>query len=221
MIFNGDCARDDGDVRAYRQFASLIEPLREAGLAVHFTVGNHDCRERFYEVLGDRFPTTGVPMRRCMDVLERPTADWYLLDSLRKTDETPGELGAMQLDWLALRLDEKPDRPVVIVVHHPPGTVDDPTAGGHGLNDGAALMDVLRPRTQVKAIVYGHLHRWRLDTDAGIHVIGLPATSFVFRPGEPIGYVDAALSATELCLTRRGLANRTDEDGQTVRLALR
>ena len=219
VLVNGDCAYSHGDPGSYDQFAHLLGPLRDAGLPVHLTLGNHDDRQAAYDAFPDSFGVDAMPLRRCVGVVERPDADWYRLDSLRKTDETRGELGDPQLQWLAERLDAKPDRPAVIVVHHPP---DDPERGRRdGLDDTFALLHVLRQRPQVKALFYGHLHRFDLRVDAGLHLVGLPATAYAFQFRQPPGYVEARLAEGTLHLTRRCLDETNRHHGSVHRLALR
>ena len=219
VMVNGDLARSHGEAGSYHEFARLIEPLRDAGLPVHLTLGNHDDRQAAYEAFPDSFDPETMPLRRCAGVVERPDADWYRLDSLRKTDETRGELGNPQLQWLADRLDAHPHRPAMIVVHHPP---DDPDRGRRdGLDDTFALLHVLRQRPQVKALFYGHLHRFDLREDHGLHLVGLPATAYAFQFREPAGYLEARLDGGTLHLTRRCLDETNRHHNSTHRLTLR
>lgn len=220
VLINGDCALNDGGVEAYAQFHRTLHPLRDAGLPMHCTLGNHDDREHFYDVFAEAFPQAGMALRKCMDVVHTPRADWYLLDSLRKTDETPGELGQLQLIWLQEQLDAQPTRAAVIVVHHPPEENPD-GRGGVGLDDSEKLMRMLRPRRQVKALIHGHLHRFEFRRDGDLPVVGLPATSYVLNPGQAVGYVDATLDDRELRLSLRCIAGRRKREGETMRLALR
>ena len=40
------------------------------------------------------------------------------------------------------------------------------------------------------AYIYGHTHNWKVESDtSGIHLINLPPVSYVFREGEPSGWV--------------------------------
>ena len=43
------------------------------------------------------------------------------------------------------------------MVHHNPGV-----GANIGLKDTSAFLDVIRPRKQVKAYVYGHTHTWKI-----------------------------------------------------------
>jgi 3',5'-cyclic AMP phosphodiesterase CpdA len=128
---------------------------------------------------------------------ETPRANWFMLDSLERTELTPGTLGHEQLDWLADTLDEHTDKPAILLFHHNPGLLGE--IGG--LRDSEALFKVIRPRKQVKACFYGHTHDWHLRMESGIHLINLPPTAYVFADGKPSGWVRAMLSDDKIQIT--------------------
>jgi Icc protein len=70
-----------------------------------------------------------------------------------------GELNPASLGWLDRVLQAQPERPTVIVMHHPPFR----TGIGHmdeiGLAQPEALEQVVRRHPQVERILCGHLHR--------------------------------------------------------------
>ena len=99
-------------------------------------------------------------------------------------------LGELQLAWLAKVLDENKDQPAIVVTHHTP----DVGTNKGGLKDTQALLDVLEPRKHVKAYFYGHSHKWELiKRDSGLHLINLPAIAYVFKEGNPSGWVLATV----------------------------
>ena len=63
-----------------------------------------------------------------------------------------------------------------------------------GLDDTDALLEVLVPRRQVKAYIFGHSHAWRHSTWEGIHLLNLPAVAWVFEKSQPHGWVDMTLT---------------------------
>ncbi len=219
VVLAGDCAVDDGLPGDYAQLARVLGPLDAEGLSPHLTPGNHDDRA----ALAEAFPATcgAAGARPGARRLRLARSDWYLLDSLRKTDETPGEIGDAQLGWLAARLDEAPDRPALLVVHHPPGSRRDPGGRGVGLDDGRRLLALLADRPQAKALFHGHLHRMSRWTHHGLHVVGLPATSYVFRPLAFRGHVDVEVGLNHLRVERRALTAGGRGDGKAVVLAMR
>jgi len=77
--------------------------------------------------------------------------------------ENWGELGEEQRAWLDARLDEAPERPTLLAVHHPylahpASVVLDRTARFTFLQDADALETVLARHRQVVAVLSGHLH---------------------------------------------------------------
>lgn len=195
----GDLAFSRGETGDYHQLNSLLRPLRSAGVPVYLALGNHDHRERFLESLPWAFRPDRPWRERCCTVVPTPRANWFILDSLEQTLSTPGLLGPDQLRWLAGALDARRRKAAILVFHHHP----DWTANRLGLKDTEALFEVIRPRPQVKACIFGHTHRWELSTDAsGIHLVNLPPTSYVFRPEYPVGWVEARLrpDGMDLCL---------------------
>ncbi len=217
LLITGDLAYGTGEKGDYALVAELLEPLRREGYPVHLMLGNHDHRERFWEGFQKEKAAQRPVADRQASLVSTPLANWYLMDSLDQTNSTPGLLGRQQLDWLAEALDANPKKPALVVVHHNPGL-----SGNQGLKDTALLYEVIRPRKQVKAYVYGHTHVWRVaQDDSGIHQINLPAVSYVFSKGEPTGWVRAKLSADGVQLELRCVDTTHKDHGQIKNLQWR
>jgi 3',5'-cyclic AMP phosphodiesterase CpdA len=213
----GDCAYDSGQKEDYALVADLLKPIRADQLPVHLALGNHDNRERFWEAFEEEHAAKRPLADRQVAVLRTPYANWFVLDSLDKTKSTPGLLGKEQLDWLAKALDANANKPALVLIHHNPGIAENV-----GLLDTTALFEVIRPRRQVKAYIYGHTHTWRVQQDSsGIHLINLPPVAYVFQPGEPSGWVHAMLRKDGLQLELRCLDHAHKDHGQKVNLAWR
>jgi hypothetical protein len=69
-----------------------------------------------------------------------------------------------------------------------------------GMLDTNALLDVLVPRKQVKALVYGHTHVWSQEKHDGLHWLNLPAVAYVFKASQPSGWVDCRVTEKSLRL---------------------
>jgi Icc protein len=228
IAVNGDLARDIGTTGDYDQLLRLLARLTPAPRGappLQLTLGNHDHRERFLDRLQRKLPDAERPPAwRNKFRYGRPGprgSQWVFLDSLRETDEIAGAIGDRQLQWLAEGLDQSPPRPTFVLAHHQPEDPVDPDDDGFGLADGEALLELLRPRPQVKALFHGHRHAWSVKQIDGLHVVGLPATSYPFVDGEPTGYVEARPREDHLELTRRCLDPADPAEGQVVRLAYR
>lgn len=179
VVINGDLALRDGQPDDYRHFAKLISPLQEAGVPLHLTMGNHDTRDVFHEVLVTARPQQGAVQSRHISVVKLAHANLFLLDSLKQTMIAPGELGEQQLAWLAQTLDAHADKPALIFVHHNPRLGGDPVHFPGGLEDSEALWQILAKRPQVKAYVHGHIHHRDFFTHEDIYILNTPAVSYV------------------------------------------
>ena len=190
IFVTGDCAYNSGKVEDYAQLAELLAPLRHGGAPIHIALGNHDNRERFWEALSAEKTAKRPLADRQVSLVQTPRTNWFVLDSLETTLATPGLLGSEQLAWLSSALDANPKKPAIVLLHHNPGTI----ANVSGLKDTEALFEVIRPRRQVKAYIFGHSHAWGIQTDSsGIHLINLPPVAYIFREGDPAGWVHATL----------------------------
>jgi 3',5'-cyclic AMP phosphodiesterase CpdA len=187
VLINGDLALKDGKPGDYAALLTLLEPLRRAGLPVHLTLGNHDDRGHFREAIRGLIPAGSTVEEKyagAFDVLGRR---FLLLDSLDEVDKVPGRLGEAQLAWLGRDLDAHKGVPTLVFVHHPPHP--NPRAKRpDALLDGGALLGLLKPRTWVEALVYGHTHRWSETSEAGLDLVNLPAVAYSFLPDQPLGY---------------------------------
>jgi 3',5'-cyclic-AMP phosphodiesterase len=217
VIVNGDLAFKSGLPEDYATFGRLIEPVR-ALAPVHLTLGNHDERENFWHAFPhDAQQLKSVPQRQ-LAVFSSDRANWFLLDSLDKTNSTPGELGAAQLDWLSAGLAAQKELPAIIVAHHnlqTPGMTP-------GIKDSAALEDLFARHQQVKAFIFGHTHDWHVSRHAsGVHLINLPPTGYVFSRGRPSGWVRATLARDGAEFELRSLDAKHPEHAQVHQLKWR
>jgi Icc protein len=214
----GDCAHSSGEKGDYAILANLLKPIRRAQMPIHLALGNHDNRERFWDVLEEEKAARRPLADKQMALLRAPRANWFVLDSLERTRSTPGLLGQEQLDWLAQTLDANRDKPALILIHHHPDQSEKTT----GLKDTEALFKIVRPRKQVKAYIFGHTHAWNVARDeSGIHLVNLPPVAYVLREGNPSGWVRATLEPEGMRLDLRCVDQTHAAHGQTVNLKWR
>jgi predicted phosphodiesterase len=215
VVIAGDLAYMDGRPGDYAALIEELEPLRQAGLTVHLVLGNHDHRENFFAAFKELKEQSPVAERHAA-VIETPPANLFLLDSLLRTNFTPGQCGQAQLKWLAEALDKRSDKPAIVVAHHYPEKVVK-----SGLLDIKELYEVLLPRKQVKAFIFGHSHAWQVSEHEGIQLINVPATAWVFSTAVAAGWVEATLSADRISLVRRCLDPTNPKDGEKAELKWR
>lgn len=218
LFINGDCAFSSGEVADYTALAGLLNPIRKAGIPVHLGLGNHDNRQRFWDAFRSERSAKRPLADRQASLLKTKRVNWFILDSLEKTQSTPGLLGHEQLDWLAKSLDANASKPALVLVHHNPGL----NGGNLGLKDTLLLLNILQPRRQVKAYIFGHTHHWEVQQDdSGLYLVNLPAVAYVFHPGEPSGWVQGTLADEGMTLQLRCVDKTHPANGQVKALKWR
>lgn len=224
VIVTGDCVYIEGLPNDYVTLLEEFEPLRRSGLPVYFVMGNHDNREAFLNAVADREKrdrSQEIP-DRLHRVVETPKANFFLLDSLERTNYTPGLLGEKQLQWLAEELDARRDKPAILFAHHYPDYTGKVMKNPHALMDTQPFFDCIQDRKQVKAFIFGHSHAWSNLQRHGIHLVNLPTTAWRFDPTQPCGWVLARLKDDGIALTLRStIEPEHPKHNETVELTWR
>ena len=168
VILNGDAARLTGELADYEAVKQLLVSLAER-TPIYLGLGNHDDRDNFFKVfdhpLGERQKVAGKHVL----VIERPLVRLILLDSLLYVNKAAGLLGKSQREWLGTFLENSDARATILFVHH---TLGD---GDGDLLDVERFFEVIRPHKKVKAVIYGHSHKYAFGQEDGIHLVNLPA----------------------------------------------
>jgi len=218
VLVNGDCAFDHGLAEDYGTFTGLLHPLSESGLPLHLALGNHDDREVFWGAIKDARPASPPLASKQVSIVEAGHANWFMLDSLEVTKQTPGRLGDEQREWLSKALDARTDKPALVMVHHNPVFTEGKNTG---LLDTAELIAILQPRRHVKALIFGHTHTWRLNDHEGLHLVNLPAVAYPFNPKEVTGWMDCHLTADGMSLEMHAQDTTHPEHGKVSELRWR
>ncbi|NOX57109.1 MAG: phosphohydrolase [Planctomycetes bacterium] len=214
VLMCGDCAYLKGTAEDYATLRALLEPLRDAGIGVHAALGNHDHRERYLRIVDQGHSAPSPVRKRHVTLLQAPLANWFLLDSLDETNRTPGVLGKAQLDWLARSLDEHADKTALIMVHHNPDWRPKPS----GLVETEELLKLLADRPQVKALFFGHSHRFRVTKHETLYLVNLPALAYVFSKDQPSAWTDARLRPDGMTLQLHCINKDHPMDGKRIDL---
>jgi 3',5'-cyclic-AMP phosphodiesterase len=203
----------------YANLAQCVSPLDEAGLPLHVTMGNHDDRGPCFAALTDQRSAQSPVESKHVSVIESPHANLFLLDSLQEVNVVTGELGKAQRDWLAEALDERSDKPAIVIAHHNPQFTPPPEGNRwSGIQDSAEFFELLTARKQVKAYVYGHTHDWSISQRDGIQLINLPPVAYVFAAGKANGWVWARLHPEGIELELRTIDPAHPRNGERVNL---
>ena len=83
------------------------------------------------------------------------------------------------------------------------------------------LLEIIKPVSKIKAVVYGHSHKYGYSEVAGIHLINLPATGFTLTRHQPVGWVEAKLMKDSAEFTLHAIGGDRENDGHTQTLAWR
>ncbi len=210
----GDLARLTGQLGDYDNLKELLNPIAERR-PVFMALGNHDNRENFVKVF-DETPGEKQPVKgKHIVVAKNPAARLIILDSLFYVNEVPGLLGKAQRQWLENYLKECDETPTILCFHHTLSDNDD------ALLDVPRLFSTIKPHRKVKAIVYGHSHEYKFSQFEGIHLINLPAMGYNFSDSEPVGWVQANLTAKGGDFTLHAIAGDKSRDGSVTRLTWR
>ncbi len=213
LVITGDLARLTGQAGDYENLKKLLAPVAEQR-PIYLAMGNHDNHENFWRTFekpaGDR---QEIRDKHVM-VVDAGPVRFLILDSLMQTNQTAGLLGKAQRTWLENDLRNDDDTPRILFVHHTFGD------GDGDLLDAPRLFDLVKPAKKVKAIVYGHSHDYAYSKFEGVHLINLPATAYTFGT-QPVGWVEARLTARGGEFTLHAVGGDTKLDGQTTKLRWR
>jgi 3',5'-cyclic-AMP phosphodiesterase len=191
-VVTGDLV-DHGEAEEYHHLRRLLAPLR---MPVFVIAGNHDARAP----LRQAFAADGyLPPEGFLQY----TVEDYPLRLVALDTSIPGENGGTlceeRLRWLDATLAVAPDRPTLVLMHHPPFRTGITYMDGYGLQNSAALAEIVVRHPQIERIACGHLHRAIDRRFAGTVAGTAPSTAHQIqldlRPGarlhfrfEPPGY---------------------------------
>ncbi len=177
IIVSGDCS-SDGSVASYHRLAEKVGKL---GVPIYYIPGNHDDPETLSRVLcGKELP----PHEKLTQSFEALGWHFILLDS-SVPGEDGGALGDAQRAWLRTTLAAQPRTPTIVVVHHNPMPVGSAWLDPMTIADANALTAILDTSSQVRAVLFGHIHQVFETRRDGAQYLSAPSTFFQFKPNWP------------------------------------
>lgn len=178
---------DTGSAAEYAHLRRLLAPLAMPSFVIP---GNHDNRDALRSAFADDryLPSNGFLHYVVEDFPVRLVA----LDTLTPGDHR-GTLCADRLAWLDRTLAAAPDRPTVLMMHHPPFATGIDFMDRYGLVDAATFASVVRRHAQIERILCGHLHRAIDRRFAGTVAGTAPSTAHQIRlavtPDAPLRFM--------------------------------
>lgn len=213
-VIAGDLARTKGLPEDYKNLKTLLRPLTEM-VPTCMALGNHDDRKNFLAAFAKNPGYRQYVRDKFILSVDAGPMRFILLDSLMESNFAPGLLGKSQRIWLDEYLNFRPAKPTILFVHH---TLDDSDTS---LLDVGRMFRIIQPYKMVKAVVYGHSHFYRYDSQDGIQLINLPAVGYNFRDSEPVGWLEATLTAEGGDFKLHSVGGNKEPDGKIKSLSWR
>jgi len=169
VLATGDLVQDDpgGYVHFRREFGALGKPV----LCVP---GNHD------DVPAMQAALTGAPFQ-LGGIFDAGAWRLVLLDST-VAGQTGGALAPDELQLLDAALQAAPGRHALICLHHHPVRMESRWLDSVGLANAEEFFAVLRRHSQVRAVLFGHVHQTVDGMRDGIRILATPSTCSQFKP---------------------------------------
>jgi 3',5'-cyclic AMP phosphodiesterase CpdA len=187
VIITGDLV-DQGSIAEYENLRAILARLRPPYALMP---GNHDDRANLRRAFADHDYLKGVGEFLQYTVDDQPLR-LLALDTVIP-GESGGRLCGARLAWLAARLKEKPKRPTVIAMHHPPFASGLVGMDAIACENSDALGEIVARHPQVERIICGHVHRPMCLRWHGTVVSTAPATAHQvaldLRDGSPVSWI--------------------------------
>jgi Icc protein len=171
VVASGDLAHD-GTVEAYRQVRTCFSRI---GAAVCCLPGNHDEAGALREHLNQN---------GFHSIRSRCLGAWQLvfLDSTVAGSEG-GHLAASELEALDAALQDRPDAPALVCLHHQPVEIGSRWLDSMKVDNPEAFFAIIDRHPQVRAVVWGHVHQAFEQRRNEVMLLATPSTCLQFLPG--------------------------------------
>lgn len=151
VLITGDCTHNGTNA----EYARFQERLAALTMPAFVIPGNHDHRENLLAAFG---PQGDAPLDHFVQfVIDRGPLRVIALDT-HIPGQDAGELCDRRLAWFEARLEEAPQRPTLICMHHPPFQTGMTVFDEIGLRHAERFGAIVARHPQIEAIVAGHLH---------------------------------------------------------------
>lgn len=170
ILLTGDLVQDDPD--GYRW---IRETFGASTVPVLCLAGNHDLPDHMHATLGTAPFTIGG---------HREFGRWLvvMLDTWVR-NEAGGCIGAEQLLRLREVLRAHRNHHVLVCLHHHPIAMRSGWLDQVGLEDSEAFVQVVREHSNVRGVLWGHVHQSLDSFVHGVRFMASPATCAQFLPG--------------------------------------
>lgn len=170
MVCTGDIA-SAGHESCYRRFVSIVRHYFSEPLA--WLPGNHDSSA----IMGG----VDLPQKPESRVIDLGKWLILLLDSVVPF-KVHGNFEQGELDYLEQMLSANPDKHIMVMLHHQPVLVGSKWIDQYILQNADAFFSVVDRYSNIKAIVWGHVHQDFRSMRNHVQLIATPSTCVQFKP---------------------------------------
>lgn len=209
----GDLVSTYGKSEEYQELKGLMAPLDAAGIPWFLVVGNHDTRERMFEVFPEKkLEVSEIPGKQ-VGIVESDCLDFVILDSrmddtnayMAEKEKFPqrrpwdGTMEPESVAWLEKTLPNR-KKPVFILAHHP--------------IQQTRLTELLAKYPSVQGYLFGHNHQYLRKNTDGVETFAFPTTSErILTKAEPSGYMVMEILPERYDFTLKTLGGTHPLDG--------
>ncbi|RBW48144.1 3',5'-cyclic-AMP phosphodiesterase [Marinobacter sp. F3R11] len=170
ILATGDIAQDATE-EAYHVFGDRLGAFT-AGSA--WIAGNHDHAGRLAKVAA----FYGSDRRHIVE------GGWqFILLNSSVPGEVFGNLAESELEFLAEMLEQHPDLPTLVALHHHPVDISAEWMRDIGLRNREDFWQVIDRFPQVKMVLWGHIHQTHERQRNGVQLLATPSTCIQFTSG--------------------------------------
>lgn len=171
LLLTGDLS-EDGSSESYRTLRSIFQSLQVPVLALP---GNHDDAP----LLGETFPGSPVDSIRISE-----HGAWQIVCLNSCLPGAPeGQVSDRAIADLEQHLAGNAGRAQLIALHHQPVAVGNPWIDRYPLMNPQPLLQLIDGYSNVKAVVWGHIHQAFAAERNGTAMLGAPSSAINTVPG--------------------------------------
>lgn len=170
VLLTGDLVQDDP-----RGYQWVRQVFGESKVPVLCLAGNHDLPDHMRAALrGKPFQVGG----------EFKFGGWLvvMLDTWMP-NSAGGRIGERQLAHLQSVLSANPDQHVLVCLHHHPIAMRSEWLDRVGLDDASQFLQIVREHSNVRGVLWGHVHQSLDSFVQGVRFMSTPSTCAQFVPG--------------------------------------
>lgn len=169
VLLTGDLVQDDA-----AGYALIRETFQHSPKPVYCIPGNHDLPDAMRHSLCD------APFVLDTHVIIK---GWLIvLLNTWQANNAGGQLGTLQLQQLDRLLSQHPQHHTLICLHHQPIHMESQWLDEVGLQDAEQFRACIKTHSQIRGVLWGHVHQALDQLRDGVRYMATPATCAQFLP---------------------------------------